>query len=82
MKLATTGRPSIEHGFLLLLVIAATLAFGWLIGPFTGAILWGVIAVILFAPRNDRLVRAMPQEHRSPSGSTVATSGAIAASFS
>lgn len=61
MKPATTSRTNVEHGFLLLLVVAATLAFGWLIGPFAGAILWGVIAVILFAPLNDRLVRAMPK---------------------
>jgi predicted PurR-regulated permease PerM len=61
MKPVTTSRTNVEHGFLLLLVVAATLAFGWLIGPFAGAILWGVIAVILFAPLNDRLVRAMPK---------------------
>ncbi len=52
---------SLEHGFLILLVIVATLAFAWLIGPFIGAILWGVIAAILFAPLNARLLRARPQ---------------------
>ena len=54
------SRHTVEHGFLLLLVIVATLTFGWLIGPFIGAILWGVIATILFAPLNRRLLRAMP----------------------
>lgn len=53
-------RQTLEHGFLLLLVVVATLAFGWLTGPFIGAILWGVIATILFAPLYARLLRAMP----------------------
>lgn len=49
-----------EDGFLLLLIVVTTLAFGWLIGPFIGAILWSVIAAILFAPLNTRLLQAMP----------------------
>lgn len=51
---------TLEHGFLLLLLAAATLAFAWLIGPLVGAILWGVIAAILFAPLNGRLLDIMP----------------------
>ncbi len=61
MNSSVDGRHALEQGFLLLLVVAATLAFGWLIGPFLGAILWGVIAAILFAPLNARLLAAMPQ---------------------
>jgi predicted PurR-regulated permease PerM len=57
------SRPTLEHGFLLLLVVVATLGFAWLIGPFIGAILWGVIATILFAPLNARLRRAMPKRY-------------------
>jgi predicted PurR-regulated permease PerM len=60
MKTVPKNRQAIEHGFMLLLVVTATFAFGWLIGPFIGAILWGVIAAILFAPLNTRLLRAMP----------------------
>jgi len=62
-----SGEPSssssLEHRFLLLFVVIATIAFGWLIGPFVGAILWGVIAAILFAPLNARLLRAIPTRH-------------------
>ena len=55
------ARKNLEHGFLLLLLVAATFAFAWLIGPFLGAILWGVIAAILFAPLNAQLLRTMPK---------------------
>ncbi len=63
MKSAGNSRTTLQHGILLLLVVVATLAFGWLIGPFIGAILWGVIAAILFAPLNARLRRSMPGHH-------------------
>ena len=43
-----------DQGFLLLLV-AVTLAFGWILVPFYGAILWAVVAAVIFAPLNRRL---------------------------
>lgn len=39
-----------EDKFFLLLVVAASLAFGWILWPLYGAILWGVVAAIVFAP--------------------------------
>jgi predicted PurR-regulated permease PerM len=65
------ARVALEHGFLLLIVVIATLAFVWLIGPFIGAILWGVIAAILFAPLNARLLRVMPRHHNLSAVATV-----------
>ncbi|MEO8722492.1 MAG: AI-2E family transporter [Sphingobium sp.] len=56
--------------FLLSLVAVATLAFLWLVAPFSGAILWAVIAAVLFEPLNARLVRAMPQRRN---GAALAT---------
>ncbi len=53
-------RKTLETGFQLMLLIAVTAGFAWLMGPFSGAILWGVIAAILFTPLNNRLLRAMP----------------------
>ncbi|WP_425542468.1 AI-2E family transporter [Sphingomonas oligophenolica] len=50
--------------FLLVLVTVATLAFFWLVAPFSGAILWAVIAAVLFEPLNTRLLAAMPR-HRN-----------------
>lgn len=42
-------------------VLAVSVAFAWIVQPLFGAILWGVIAAILFAPINDRFLRAMPK---------------------
>ncbi len=50
----------IEDGGFLLLVILISLALAWVIEPFFGAILWGLVAAILFAPLNRRLLLAMP----------------------
>ncbi|WDF73835.1 AI-2E family transporter [Novosphingobium sp. KACC 22771] len=46
--------------FLLGLVVAISLAFGWLVVPFWGAVLWAVIVAVLFDPLYQRLLRAMP----------------------
>ena len=60
MKPAGPSTPSLARAFLLLLVTCATLAFVWLIAPFSGAILWAVIAAVMFEPLNARAMRAMP----------------------
>lgn len=60
MATAPLPRKTLESGFQLLLLVFVTVAFGWLMGPFAGAILWGVIAGILFTPLNNRLLQAMP----------------------
>lgn len=60
MAAAPLPRKTLETGFQLLLLVSVTAAFGWLMGPFAGAILWGVIAGILFTPLNNRLLAAMP----------------------
>lgn len=59
-----TGPPpphgALERGFLRVLLVSSTLAFAWLVAPFAGAILWGVIAAILFAPLNAALLHQAP----------------------
>jgi predicted PurR-regulated permease PerM len=45
----------------LFLVIAVSLAFAWILWPFFGAVLWGVIIAIMFAPLYRRLSRSMRQ---------------------
>lgn len=47
-----------DQGFLLLLV-AVTLAFGWILTPFYGAILWAVVVAVIFAPLDRRLQARM-----------------------
>ena len=45
------------------LILTVSLAFAWIVQPLFGAILWGVIASILFAPLNDRLLRTLPRRN-------------------
>jgi predicted PurR-regulated permease PerM len=53
------GAPGLEDRAFLLLVVAVSLAFAWILWPLAGAILWGTIIAILFAPVNRRLSRSM-----------------------
>ncbi|WP_164115303.1 AI-2E family transporter [Sphingorhabdus sp. Alg239-R122] len=57
------GKPStsgLEWNFLLVLLAIVTLAFAWLIEPFLGAILWGIILAVLFMPLNKRILGFLP----------------------
>ena len=49
-----------SKAFLLLLIIV-TLAFGAILWQFHGAVFWGVILAILFAPLHRKLLRRMPR---------------------
>jgi len=46
---------TLEDKAFLLLVGAVSLAFAWLVWPFYGAVLWGTVIAILFAPLNRQL---------------------------
>lgn len=46
---------NLENGGFLTLVLVVTLAFAWLLTPYFGAILWGVVVAILFTPLYRRL---------------------------
>jgi predicted PurR-regulated permease PerM len=50
---------SFEDRVLLLLLVAISLIFGWILLPFYGAVLWGVIGAIVFVPLHRRLSRSM-----------------------
>ncbi len=47
--------PGLEDKTFLLLVLAISLAFAWILWPFFGAVLWGTILAIVFAPLYRRL---------------------------
>jgi predicted PurR-regulated permease PerM len=49
----------IEHQGFLLLLVAVTLAFAWVLKPFYGAVLWAIVVAVLFAPVQRRLLRSM-----------------------
>jgi predicted PurR-regulated permease PerM len=46
----------------LLLIVAISLAFAWILWPFYGAVLWGAVLAIVFAPLYRRLSRSMRQQ--------------------
>jgi len=48
---------NLEDRVFLALVVLISLALAWIVEPFFGAILWGLVAAILFAPLNQRLTR-------------------------
>jgi predicted PurR-regulated permease PerM len=54
-----TSRSRFEDGSFRALVVIVTLLFGWLIAPYFGAILWGLVAAILFEPATQRLSRRL-----------------------
>lgn len=49
----------IEHQGFLLLLVAVTLAFAWVLQPFYGAILWAIVVAVIFAPLYRRLLASM-----------------------
>ena len=46
---------TLETRTLFLLLISVSVALGWILWPFYGTIMWGVIIALLFAPLNRRL---------------------------
>lgn len=52
---------SFEDKVFLLLLVVISLAFALILWSFSGAILWGVILAIVFAPLNRRLAKSMRQ---------------------
>ena len=51
--------PALQRGTFLLLLAIVTIAFGWILLPFSGAVMWGIALAILFTPVYRRLVKRM-----------------------
>ncbi len=49
----------IEHQGFLLLLVAVTLAFAWVLKPYFGAILWAIVMAVMFTPVHRRLLTSM-----------------------
>jgi len=54
-------RDRLEDKFFLILIVVVSLAFAFILTSFYGAILWGVVIAIMFAPLYRRLLRKMPE---------------------
>jgi predicted PurR-regulated permease PerM len=50
---------TLEDRTLLLLVIAVSLAFAWILWPFFSAVLWATVLAIVFAPLYRRILRSI-----------------------
>ncbi|HEY4318831.1 MAG TPA: AI-2E family transporter [Herbaspirillum sp.] len=53
--------PQLHEKTFLALLIVVTIAFGWILLPFYGAVFWGSVLAILFAPFYRRLLVKMNQ---------------------
>ncbi|QDQ28059.1 AI-2E family transporter [Chitinimonas arctica] len=53
--------PALQRATFLALLVTISLAFGWILWPFHGAVFWGVVLAILFAPLHRRLLAATGQ---------------------
>lgn len=54
-----------------MLIITVSLAFAWILLPFYGAVLWGTVVAIVFAPLYRRLSRFMRQRRTLAAIATV-----------
>lgn len=53
---------TIQQKFFLLLLTVVTIGFGWILLPYSGAVFWGMVLAILFAPLYRRLLAATRQK--------------------
>lgn len=61
---APPPRTKSQSRALLALLVAVTAALGWILWPMFGALLWGAVIALLFAPAQRRLLRRL-RHHRS-----------------
>ncbi|MEO6057902.1 MAG: AI-2E family transporter [Gemmatimonadales bacterium] len=64
--------PRLEDKAFLVLLVAVSLAFAWILRPFFGAVLWGVILAIVFTPLYRRLRRSLRQRRTLAALATLA----------
>ncbi len=73
MKFSGTARSSsLEDRTFLLLLVAVTMAFVWVLWPFYGAVFWGAVLALLFAPLYRILLRRFKRRGTLAALSTVA----------
>jgi len=60
MESGNPDRLRLEDACFVALVLVVSIAFAWVVEPFFAAILWALIAAIVFAPVQQRMLRRMP----------------------
>ena len=66
------NHPELQQKTFLILLILVTIAFGWILLPFYGAVFWGAVLAILFAPFYRRLLARMNQKPNMAALATLA----------
>ncbi|HEX2009785.1 MAG TPA: AI-2E family transporter, partial [Roseateles sp.] len=61
MPIPEDDAPALHDRSFLVMLILVSLAFGWILLPFYGAVLWGTAMAIVFAPLNRRLLGLLGQ---------------------
>ena len=69
-----SSTPALQDKAFLLLLVAVSLAFGWILLPYYGAVFWGIVLAIVFAPLYRRL---LPRLRGSPNLAALATLAVI-----
>lgn len=62
----------LQRKVFLFLLAAVTLAFGWILWPFYGAVFWAVILALLFSPLHRWLLARMPRRRNLAALATLA----------
>lgn len=62
---------TLEDNTFLLLIIAVSLAFAWILWPFSGAVLWATVLATVFVPLHRRLLSSMPERRNLVALATV-----------
>lgn len=72
MKLSESSElPALQGKTFLLLVIAVSIAFAWILWPFYGTVFWAVVLAIVFAPLYRRISAAIAPRHTLAALATV-----------
>ena len=59
--MASSGSPLVQDRAFIVLLVAVSAAFAWILWPFYGAVFWATVLAILFAPVYRRLAQIMRQ---------------------
>ena len=67
------SETALQKKTLIGLLVVVTVAFGWILLPYYGAVFWAVILGVLFAPMQRRLLLRFNQRRGLAAGVTLLT---------